>query len=416
VEITIRSSKLLEANKRPVVERSDEQDTLHKLRNCLQAAASVITSSSTDYTCNQEVNSPNIGSEFEDVFPSKPSEMMLRWIQANNINPVENLLENRRQDLSAISPLEVEWDSDEEVELEIAKAFLTNAKARMRSRDWTSAEQLLRSYLSRLNDSESLSNYTPAIEVLRIEALLCLVTSTMAQDKWKDAELFMKQKVEYKDRMSPARNSNPMDNLILAEILVSQENHTEALIYGKRAYKAFKKQGIHGQEGLCQSLSMLSLACRDSGLYIEADAYASLYFKCQNREKDEELVPNTTTLSIIPSPNSSQETLAGTLQSSTVVTDGKNDEPRSWPWYHRITHPLTPPTMFGKNISRKSTPVNIAPSSKKTSVDAKRARPIITLRPDMSEVIRVSGFSRSRSKPELKPPSLPVPRRSISMA
>lgn len=67
---------------------SDEaqMSTLINLRNCVQSAASVVSSASTTLGIEHADHfSVTYGSEFGDVFPSEPGETMLRWISSNTV-------------------------------------------------------------------------------------------------------------------------------------------------------------------------------------------------------------------------------------------------------------------------------------------------------------------------------------------
>jgi len=68
-------------------ELNDSQiQILTNLRNCVQSAASVVSSASTTLGIDHgDSFSVTYGSEFGDVFPSEPGETMLIWISSNTV-------------------------------------------------------------------------------------------------------------------------------------------------------------------------------------------------------------------------------------------------------------------------------------------------------------------------------------------
>ena len=60
--------------------------TLTNLRNCVQSAASVVSSASTALGIDHaDQFSVAYGSEFGDYFPPQSSETMLRWVSSNTV-------------------------------------------------------------------------------------------------------------------------------------------------------------------------------------------------------------------------------------------------------------------------------------------------------------------------------------------
>lgn len=111
--------------------------TLANLRNCVQSAASVVSSASTTLGVDPgESFSVKYGSEFGDVFPSQPGETMLRWISSNTVYEFEDhdvdssAQSGQRRISSGDLPSTVEEidseqsDSDNDLEVEIIQASL----------------------------------------------------------------------------------------------------------------------------------------------------------------------------------------------------------------------------------------------------------------------------------------------------
>lgn len=66
------------------------------------------------------------------------------------------------------------------------------------------------------------------------------------------------------------------NTLMLSEVLLEKKDITEALLYGRRAYRAFKKQDPPNQERCVDALRILIRICQSSGKQSDADAYLAL--------------------------------------------------------------------------------------------------------------------------------------------
>src|SRR5262249_53404373 len=78
-----------EIDKEILNDRKTRLKTMEKLRNCLQSAASIVTSASTSMGfANSAESSTDYRSEFGDVFPPIPSDLMLQWIESNKVDEI----------------------------------------------------------------------------------------------------------------------------------------------------------------------------------------------------------------------------------------------------------------------------------------------------------------------------------------
>jgi hypothetical protein len=131
---------------------------------------------------------------------------------------------------------------------------------------------------------------------------------------------------------------------MLVEIILEKKDFTEALLYGRRAYKAFKKKkGSEGSAGCMESPGLLLRVCSFSGMHTEADAYGSLLADLGS-DKQEHGVKS------MASENVSDEwksLIRGKQQPSPLV-----------PERDIIFRPLAPPPyLVDPHIYRKGTPL-----------------------------------------------------------
>lgn len=261
---------------------------LNNLRTCVQSSASLISSASTTLGVEHaEGVSVTYGSEFGDCFPSEPGETMLRWISSNTVYKFEeedaaessskrrNLVSGNLQSVEESTGSE-ESDSDNDLEVVKFQALMKQGKKKFQEKDFGSAERLFRNCLARVSSNVSITplHHIPISEDDIMESLLDVY---FAQEKWDEAQSLLLEKVAVESR-NTSRNSGGVlkDLLILVDILIHKNSYAEALLYGRRALKGYRKMGSHGVSGVESSLKALVRICHLDGNYDEEDAYAAI--------------------------------------------------------------------------------------------------------------------------------------------
>jgi tetratricopeptide (TPR) repeat protein len=288
MEQTITTGKDTASNETVVEIQEDQIRTLSNMRNCLRSAASVVSSAST--TLGQDIrgHESRYGSDFGDLFPPQHLDMTFDWIAANRIDEFEESNTNPSGDgrTASTDPFgrieeaatSDQWDSDEEVETELTQALLKQGKAKLQSKEYEAAERFFEGCLGRLSDAPSASGLSinKMDQGLHLDALTHLIIAIRALEKWEDAERLLKRKITLTSRSSLVDISSLEDTLQLTEVLLEKKDYTEALLYGRRAYKAYKKRGSAGFDGSKQSLALLIKICGATGKSLEADAYSAM--------------------------------------------------------------------------------------------------------------------------------------------
>jgi hypothetical protein len=261
---------------------------LNNLRNCVQSAASIVSSASTTLGVElAEGISVTYGSEFGDCFPSEPGETMLRWISSNTVYKFEeenaaessskrrNLVSGNLQSVEESAGCE-QSDSDTDLEVEKFQALMKQGKKKFREKDFRSAERLFRNCLARISSNVSI---TPLhqIPISEDEIMEFLLGVYLAQEKWDEAQALLLKKISVESRDN-SRDSGGvlMDLLTLVDVLIYKKSYAEALLYGRRALKGYRKMGSNGAPGVESSLKALVRVCHMDGNYDEEDAYAAI--------------------------------------------------------------------------------------------------------------------------------------------
>jgi hypothetical protein len=263
--------------------------SLNNLRNCVKSAASVVSSASTTLGVEHSGRfSVNYGSEFGDCFPSEPSETILRWISSNTVHEFEEDGDTEssfsgQKPASGKSLQQIEEDkgsdqsdSDGELEAEVIQSLLRRGKDKLASREFEAAERHFRNCLTRASSNGS------AVSLHRLlgstsEIMTLLLSTYRHQEKWDEAHTLLIEKIAFESRGSSKANQGVLaDMLILVDILLKKCAYAEALLYGRRALKSYRKLGSEGNIGVQDSLRLLCQVCKAAGNRDEEDAYSAI--------------------------------------------------------------------------------------------------------------------------------------------
>ena len=281
---------------------------LTNLRNCVQSAASVVSSASTTLATEQpDQVSVTHGSDFGDVFPSEPGESMLRWISSNTVYEFSeqdrdsgfqgSRSSTKKKHTAEVSGSELS-DSDNELETEILQALLRRGKEKLRLKDYVGAEKLLRNCLTRTSNGSLVSSHrAPKSEIMTL-----LLDSYLVQEKWNEAQSLLLDKIAIGSRDPSSESGGVLaDMLTLVDVLLNKDSYAEALLYARRALKGYRKLGSRGNSGVEKSLNALVHVCHlDENMEDEEVAYSILlsdFLLRQPGNKQNAFLPASTTVS-----------------------------------------------------------------------------------------------------------------------
>lgn len=269
--------------------RSDTEIlTLRNLSNCVRSAASVVSSASTTLgEDDADRFSITHGSEFGDCFPSEPGESMLRWISSNTVyefeaEPVAKTSSTRHKGtLKQVQSVEEstspeQSDSDNDLEVEMVQALFRRGKEKLQAKDHQAAEQLFRNCLTRISSNTSMVS-SKSMSKTKSEIMSLLLDVYLADEKWDEAQLLLLEKITVGSRDRPEDDGRVLkDMLTLVDIFVHKRSYTEALLYGRRALRGYRKMGAGGTQGVESSLKALVRVSHLNGNYDEEEAYSAI--------------------------------------------------------------------------------------------------------------------------------------------
>jgi tetratricopeptide (TPR) repeat protein len=278
-------------------EGATEFRTLGNLRSCLKSAASVVSSASTIYGYEKVGDGANAhDSDFGDVFPRETSSIMLSWIESNEITEAGEASNSQNiatglEELRHSAPISApgEWDSDEEEELEITQALFQQGLSNLKADEISEAEKHLRNCIDRLSNNQWPQSLANQLKPLRFDAMSALVTVLQKQQNWDDAEKLLKEKIILAASLHMHRNYLTVldDTLMLSEVLLEKKDFTEALLYGRRVYRAFKKQSPQNRDRCASAILVIIRIYELSGNQSDAEAYIALFRQNFSQSTDE---------------------------------------------------------------------------------------------------------------------------------
>jgi hypothetical protein len=265
-----------------------ELHVLNNLNDCVKSAASIFSSASTTLSVNRSDRmSVAYESDFGDCFPSEPGETMLRWISSNTVYEFEEesgttsslsgpkAAPGKSLELIEEGNASDQSDFDGELEAEIIQSLLRRGKDKLASQEFEAAERHFRNCLTRVSPKES----TVSLPRLgsKSEIMTLLLVTYRHQEKWNEARSLLMEKIALESRGSSKANQGVLaDTLILVEVLLKKCAYAEALLYGRRALKSYRKLGQEGTLGVQNSLRLLCQVCKAAGNHDEEDAYGAI--------------------------------------------------------------------------------------------------------------------------------------------
>ncbi|KAJ0104340.1 hypothetical protein J7T55_011124 [Diaporthe amygdali] len=272
---------------------ADELRHLHNRRDCMRAAAEVVSSASTVFGLDDRI-STSAPSDFNEVFPPNPSEPMLRWfgeVEPSEYEEPDVALEPARWgtlnvltapglahgfDASSVvlSTHNVEdSDSDGEMEAEIVQLQLEKGRLELQSGNFEGAEKMLRNGLIRLNRYRS-RHFSPELKLSVSHALL---NTYSQQGNWEKAKEVTTERLAILSGHNFENSDQYLDEILsLADILLRMGDSVQARVYTRKCLKAYREQGDRGREGLEQSLCLMIAICQSENNPEDEEAFKLL--------------------------------------------------------------------------------------------------------------------------------------------
>lgn len=284
--------QLMEQKIAPSIAYADELKMLQNQRECMRAAAEVVSSASTIVETNSRA-STGAPSDFNDVLPPNPSESMLRWfgeavpsVYEHSDEAAESAYGNVNAcaapgvvdggDIASVAfstHMVEDSDSDGEIEAEIVQLQLAKGKTELLSGNLEAAENMLKNGLTRLIQHKS-RHFGTDLKLSVLEALLNIYTR---QGKWEKAKEVIMERLAILSGHSFERSGRYLDEAqSLADVLLKLGDTVQARIYAKKCIKAYREQGPLGHQGLERALDLMIAICQSENNPVDEEAFRLL--------------------------------------------------------------------------------------------------------------------------------------------
>jgi hypothetical protein len=111
----------------------------------------------------------------------------------------------------------------------------------------------------------------------KAEVMTLLVQTYQKQQKWGEAQSILIEKIASRSRNTGVDKGDVLsDMLTLVEVLLKKEAYSEALLYGPRALKGYRRMGESGVGGVGRALQLLVDICHAKGNVDEEEAYTAV--------------------------------------------------------------------------------------------------------------------------------------------
>jgi hypothetical protein len=298
-------------------DRSEELSSMSNLRECVQSAADVVSTTSSTLTVDMvDRTSVRHGSDFGDVFVKDTNEAMLRWMSSNTVYEFEDMVPHTDPSEASTGDAVTEYqsDSDSDLETEMVRALFKSAITLKEVGDLHGAERKLRNCLTRLPTTASTASFNSlksaaASGVSRLEILELLLDTCCMLKSWSKAQQVMTEKLSITEKQVGRKDELYLwDTLKLAEFMAKSNEYDAAHLQGRRSLRGFKRLGEGGYSGYEQCVVFLIALCNKENLDDEEEAYAALLVSHQAKvkAKSSSLPPNSvhsTPLSLQPKDN-----------------------------------------------------------------------------------------------------------------
>ncbi|KAF1967117.1 hypothetical protein BU23DRAFT_573502 [Bimuria novae-zelandiae CBS 107.79] len=259
--------------------------SIQNLRDCIRSAAEVASSATTTLTVEaNDAVSVYHGSNVAEIFKNGQNATVKKLVQSHTMEETDVASSELRQGHgTAFAPVVDDPDSESDIESDVARALLSDAKERLRNEDWSGAARLLRNCLSRLSSSNTvrpLAASTASQKISREEVLGLLVLSYIRLKAWPDARAAMLEKMKMTEQRLGAKDLQYLSASvayagILHECYECYE-YIEAHLQARSALRGLKRLGVSGQQDYGRCLELLVTISYVQWSIEDADGYTAL--------------------------------------------------------------------------------------------------------------------------------------------
>lgn len=297
-ELTNRMRALESSVRGPEEQR--EIEVTSNLRDCVQAAATVVSSTSTTSGSGQLKSIASASnSDYRDCFPAHLSYAMQRWADTRTEyefsvwdpdtgSEAGHKFTAQRGHSRKHTPSDSDSDSEEELEKDIIQVLYRHGQESLDAGDIGAAERALRNCYTRVTveDEKRERLHQQPGHSLRNGIVECLLQLYVQQENWTEAELILTSKVELHGRTLTREDLVDLETLVA--IYIRQSKLLEARQSARQVLKAYRKLGQAGFQGVEETLQLLVDISRADLNLDEEEAYAVMLSDIRRKTRSQE--------------------------------------------------------------------------------------------------------------------------------
>lgn len=154
---------------------------------------------------------------------------------------------------------------------------MNRGREKFAAEDYDGAERVFRSCLSRISSTRNLVSLQRN-QSSKSRLMELLLKTYFVQRRWSEAQSLLQERIARGSHEMTGNGSDILaETLMLVGILIMQKFSAEALLYGRRALKGYRKLGSQGIGGVALSLRAHEDICSmDKSLADEEEAYSAM--------------------------------------------------------------------------------------------------------------------------------------------
>ena len=257
--IALEMNQRIEALRSVVASKQDEDQVvaMSNLRNCVQSAASIVSSTSTVIQSQNGDDSATVvpNSDFGDCFPAEQNYAIRRWMATRTVYEYDELEQQVAPesiaDVPDVNGSQEGSDSDADVELEITTVLLENGKQKLASGDTKNADKMFQNCFKRFSTTRTMKQDSLHVSK-HLEVVEHLFQLYYQQERWTDAQSMLTRRMMIKERRVGKEDPQFLEDVLsLARLMQRQGDIIAAQLHARRALKGYRKLRKSSQMKTC---------------------------------------------------------------------------------------------------------------------------------------------------------------------
>ncbi|KAF2159529.1 hypothetical protein M409DRAFT_30004 [Zasmidium cellare ATCC 36951] len=245
-------------NSTPSPQERIRAELLSSTRDCVQSAASIISSSTITGQQDDDARSVVADSNYGDCFPAEQIPAIDRYMRSDTVHGFEEMTPRAAPQSVIDVPTwsdesEGSSESESDVEIDLVDSLLEEGKQEAAVGDFKAAKESFSNCLKRLPAVDSTRKHDVA---KRLDVLSCLLDAYKTEQNWLEAQKVLTQRIELRKHLLRTDDADyAHDVYLLACVMHESHDRVEAQLHARRAWARFKR--LKQENGVRRCLLLL---------------------------------------------------------------------------------------------------------------------------------------------------------------